>query len=412
MMYRFMILSDVVSGTDICKILCEQDVIEIAAEDEDLLYEGKITPYRFMMNRIENLDITPAQLALDPCNGTVVLTDLQGNIKALVTYPGYDNNKMANSVDPEYYAKLLSDKSKPLINYATRYAAAPGSTFKVVSATAALCEGLISLHDETKCVGEFKFVNPAPFCWKRWGHGSLDVEGAIANSCNYFFYDVGYKFAMQSGSYVAEDGLSVLQKYAQMYGLTEKTGIEIGEEQPQASDELPIPSAIGQGTNAYTAVGLARYAATIASSGSCYNLTLLESVKDNNGALIKEYDAPLYNTVNLQADYWDAIHDGMREVVNNKVYFNNFNVYIAGKTGTAEENKNRPNHALFIGYAGKSENSPELALTVRIPFGYSSDFAAKVSRDVLSYYYGLEAVEQIIDGKAHSDATGVSNTEM
>ena len=335
-----------------------------------------------------------------------------GDVLAMVSYPGYDNNKMANSVDPEYYAKLLADKSKPLINYATRYSAAPGSTFKVVSATAALCEGLIGLHDHTNCVGKFDYVNPAPYCWKRYGHGSLDVTGAIANSCNYFFYDVGYRFATQSGSYVAGDGLSVLAKYADMYGLTAKTGIEIGEEQPKASDELPIPSAIGQGTNSYTAVGLARYAATIASDGNCYNLTLMDSVKDNKGNLLQSYDAELYNKVDIPMEYWDVIHTGMREVVQKKVYFKDFDVYIAGKTGTAEENKKRPNHALFIGYAGITEDTPELAITVRIPYGYSSDYAAKVTRDIMSYYYGVEETDRIITGKANTDATGVSNAEM
>ncbi len=405
--YRFMILNDEISGKEVCKILCEQNAIEIPAEDEDKLYEGTITAYQFMINRILNLDITPAQLALDPCNGTVVLIDVNtGDVKALVTYPGYDNNKMANSVDPEYYAQLLADLSKPLNNYATRNASAPGSTFKPVSATAALCEGLITLDSRTTCVGAFRYVNPAPYCWQRWGHGSLDVTGAIANSCNYFFYDVGYKFATASGSYVAEDGLSVLAKYASVYGLDAKTGIEIGEDQPKVSDELPIPSAIGQGTNAYTAVGLARYAATIANNGTCYDLTLLDSVKDNSGNLLKTCDAEIHSKVDMPIDYWDAIHEGMRQVVQKKVYYNDLGVNVAGKTGTAEQVSSRPNHALFIGYAPYEK--PEIAITVKIPFGYSSDYAAKVSRDVLAYYYGT-AEEEILTGTANSDHTGVSN---
>ncbi len=404
--YKFMILNDVITGLDVCKLMCEQNAIHIPAEEEDRLYEGTLKPYNFVMNRIENLDITPAQLALDPCSGTVVMVDLYGNVKALVTYPGYDNNKMANSVDPEYYAKLLADNSLPLTNYATRNASAPGSTFKPVSATAALCEGLLTLQTKTNCVGAFRYVNPAPYCWKKWGHGSLDVQGAIANSCNYFFYDVGYKFATAGGSYVAEDGLNVLAKYAMMYGLGDKTGIEIGEEQPRVSDELPIPSAIGQGTNAYTAVGLARYAATIASNGTCYNLTLMDSVKDSNGNLMQTYDASLYGKVDMPMEYWDAIHAGMREVVQKKVYYQDLPINAAGKTGTAEQVSSRPNHALFIGYAPYEK--PELAITVKIPFGYSSDYAAKVSKDVLAYYYGASE-EEIITGSANTDHSGVTN---
>ncbi len=404
--YKFMIQNDVITGLDVCKLLCEQNAINIPAEEEDQLYEGTLKPYYFMMNRIANLDITPAQLALDPCSGTVVVVDLYGDVKALVTYPGYDNNKMANSVDPEYYAKLLADNSLPLTNYATRNASAPGSTFKPVSATAALCENLLTLQSKTNCVGAFRYVNPAPYCWKRWGHGSLDVTGAIANSCNYFFYDVGYKFATASGSYVAEDGLNVLAKYAEMYGLADKTGIEIGEEQPQVSDELPIPSAIGQGTNAYTAVGLARYAATIASNGNCYNLTLMDSVKDSNGNLLQTYDAQLHSKVDMPIAYWDAIHEGMREVVEKKVYYRDLPVNAAGKTGTAEQISSRPNHALFIGYAPYEK--PEIAITVKIPFGYSSDYAAKVSKDVLAYYYS-SSEEGIITGTANTDHSGVTN---
>ena len=242
---------------------------------------------------------------------------------------------MANYVDPEYYSKLLTDNSGQLQNYATRNASAPGSTFKPVSATAALCEGLLNLATKVNCVGTYRYVTPSPSCWKHWGHGSLNVTGAICNSCNYFFYDVGYRFAMQSGSYVAEDGLSVLAKYAEMYGLTEKTGIEIGEEQPKASDELPIPSAIGQGTNAYTAAGLARYTAAVATSGNSYNLTLLDSVTDSNGNLLETYDAELYNKIDMPTEYWNAIHEGMRQVVQNKVYFNDLSINVAGKTGTA-----------------------------------------------------------------------------
>jgi len=209
---------------------------------------------------------------------------------------------------------------------------------------------------------------------------------------------------------VADDGLKVLAKYAQMYGLTEKTGIEIGEEQPSASDELPIPSAIGQGTNAYTAAGLARYTAALATSGYSYNLTLLDSVTDSSGNLLETYDAELYNKVDMSNAYWDAIHEGMRQVVANKVYFKDLNIQVAGKTGTAEQVSNRPNHALFVGYAPYEE--PEIAITTKIPFGYSSDYAAKVSRDVIAYYYGLAEEEDLIPGTAIDNPVGISTDEM
>ena len=110
--YKYMLLNDKITGKQICMLLCEQQVVDIPAEDEEALYSGKLSAYQFMMNRINNLEITPAQLALDPCNASVVITDVNtGDVLAMVSYPGYDNNKMANTVDAEYYAQLNADKS-------------------------------------------------------------------------------------------------------------------------------------------------------------------------------------------------------------------------------------------------------------------------------------------------------------
>ena len=128
--YKYMLLNDKITGKQICMLLCEQQVVDIPAEDEEALYSGKLSAYQFMMNRINNLEITPAQLALDPCNASVVITDVNtGDVLAMVSYPGYDNNKMANTVDAEYYAQLNADKSSPQLNFATQYKAAPGSTY-------------------------------------------------------------------------------------------------------------------------------------------------------------------------------------------------------------------------------------------------------------------------------------------
>ena len=116
-----------------------------------------------------------------------MVTDVStGEVLSLVSYPGYDNNKMANSVDPAYYSKLLADKTSPMLNYATQYAAAPGSTFKMVSATAALMEGEVSLSSKVNCTGAYTQVTPSPRCWRRSGHGSLNLTEAIQNSCNFF----------------------------------------------------------------------------------------------------------------------------------------------------------------------------------------------------------------------------------
>lgn len=406
--YKYMLLGDKITGKQVCMLLCEQGVIDVPPEDEEALYNNKITAYQFMKNRIDNLDITPAQLALDPCNASVVITDVNtGEVLAMVSYPGYDNNKMANSIDAEYYAKLNADKAQPQLNYATQYKAAPGSTFKMVVASAGLLEGVITLRDSISCVGTYTAITPSPRCWAVMGHGGENVTTAIRDSCNYFFYDMGYKLATRSGSYDEQAGLNTLYQYADMYGLTEKSGVEINEYSPDVSDRDPVRSAIGQGSNSYTTVGLARYAATVANGGTCYNLTLLDKVTDSQGNVIQKYEPEIRNTIDMPESYWNAIHSGMRQVVQNKTYFSDLAVAVAGKTGTAEQTKSRPSHALFVCYA--PYEAPEIAIATRIPFGYSSDHAAQLTRDVIKYYYGLADEEELITGTADTPDAGVSN---
>jgi penicillin-binding protein 2 len=173
------------------------------------------------------------------------------------------------------------------------------------------------------------------------------------------------------------------------------------------STEDPVRSAIGQGNNSYTTVGLARYVTTVANSGTCFNLTLLDKVTDSEGNLIEEFEPDVRNEIEMPQEYWDAIHSGMRQVVINKSYFSDLAVNVAGKTGTAEQTTSRPNHALFVGYAPYEE--PEIAFATRIPYGYSSDYAAQATRDIIKYYYGLAEEEDLITGTADTPDGGISN---
>lgn len=406
--YKYMLLSDVITGKQVCMVLCEQKLVEIPAEDETALYNGRLSAYDFMKNRIDNIDITPAQLALDPCNASCVVVDVNtGDVLALVSYPGYDNNKMANSIDAEYYAKLTTDKSQPQYNFATQYKAAPGSTFKMVTATAGLMEGVITLNSRINCVGTFTEITPSPRCWRRIGHGTESLTTAIRDSCNFFFYDVGYMLSTRSGVYNETEGLNTLYEYADLFGLTEKSGVEITESSPEVSSEDPVRSSIGQGSNSYTAVGLARYVTAVANSGTCYNLTLLDKVTESDGTVIQEFEPDVRNVIELPDEYWDAMHLGMRQVVQNKSYFSDLAVEVAGKTGTAEQTSSRPDHALFVCYAPYEQ--PELAIVTRIPFGYSSDYAAQATRNIIKYYYGLAEEEELITGVADEPTTSISN---
>lgn len=399
--YRFMIKKDVLSGSQICKILLEQGLVEVTSEEQEQFERGAISAYTFMMNRIQNLDITPAQLALDPHSASMVITDVNtGDVLALVSYPGYDNNKMANGVNAEYYSQLLNDQSTPLINYATREMTAPGSTFKMVSATAGLMEGAITPYSTFTCTGLFDKISPPPTCWiyPRGSHGSLNVTGGIRHSCNVFFYELGYRLGTTGDTYSTDTGLETLKKYADMYGLTETSGIEIEESSPQVATRDAVRAAIGQDNNSYSTVGLARYVTTVANSGTCYDLTLIDKITDHSGNLLTDNSAQVRNTIDMENSYWDAIHLGMRQVIENNTYFKDMKINVAGKTGTAEENKRRANHALFVCYA--PYENPEIAIATRIAYGYTSSYAARTTKDVLQYYFDLVDEEELITGVA------------
>lgn len=409
--YRYMINADEITGRQICMLLLEQNVVEPPADEVSQFMAGSITPYVFMRNRIESLDITPSQLALDPYSGSIVVTDVNtGEVLALSTYPSYDNNKMANGVDAAYFASLRNDLSYPLINYATQQRTAPGSTFKPVAATAGLLEGVITTSDTIVCAGEFDKISPAPRCHIYPGaHGSLNVTGGIQRSCNWFFYEVGYRLGTVGDVYNDNVGLNKLAKYADMYGLSDLSGVEIEEYAPEVSNLDAVRSAIGHGTNNYTTAGLARYVTTIANSGTCYNLTLVDKIENHNSGAVTVHEAEVRNQIDMDPAYWNAIHTGMRRVVEGKRYFADLDVNVAGKTGTAQENRNRPNHALFISYA--PYEAPEIAVTVRVANGYSSDYAAQIAKDVYEYYYGLKEENEIITGTAGTLVGGEINAD-
>ena len=411
--YRYMINNDELSGRQICSLLLEQNIVHVEDDELEQFEKGSLTPYAFMRNRIEHLDITPAQLALEPYSGSIVVTDVNtGDVLALVSYPSYDNNKMANGVDADYFARLQNDLSRPMLNYATQQRTAPGSTFKMVSATAGLMENVIDTTETITCIGTYDKITEPPRCWiaaSGGAHGALNVTGGIQHSCNWYFYEVGYRLGMVGNIYNSEVGLNMLAKYADMYGLSEPSGVEIEEYEPQISDLDSVRSAIGQGTNNYTTVGLARYVTTVANSGTCYNLTLVDKIENKNTDYLQDNTARVRNHIDMDQAYWDAIHTGMRRVVEGKRYYADLDVNVAGKTGTAQEDRNRPNHALFISYAPYED--PEISVTVRVAYGYTSDYSAQIARDIYAYYYGLKDEGEILTGTAGTLEGGVINAD-
>src|SRR5699024_2772212 len=128
LLYKYMLQEDKISGTELCTVLYEQGVLSKDDGMYESLVSGATSSYDFMITKISNLEITPGQLALDPCSASCVVTDVNtGEVLACVTYPGYDNNRLANQMDQEYYAKLNTDLTSPLFNKATQQRTAPGS---------------------------------------------------------------------------------------------------------------------------------------------------------------------------------------------------------------------------------------------------------------------------------------------
>ena len=399
--YKYMIFNNNISGRQLCVILYDQNVIDVSGSEINALKSGRISAYAFMLDLIKNLKITPAQLALEPCSGSCVVTDVNtGDVLALVSYPSYDNNRLANS-DNYYLAELNNDYSRPLWNYATQYKSAPGSTYKIVSSVAGISEGVIDLNSRIECKGLFDKLNGTTHqCWIYPGaHGSLNVEGAIANSCNYFFYEVGYRLSNDSGMYNERLGLDKIYTYSDMFGLSEKSGVEIAESDPNVSDKYPVPSMIGQGTHAYTTVGLSRYVTAVANRGTVYNLTLIDKIYDSKGALVIDNEAEVRNNIFLDNSVWNTLQGGMREAIKMKPFFD-YDLDVAGKTGTAQEAWNEACHAVFISFAPYA--NPEISVTVRIMHGYDSNNAAHVAKDVYSYYYGLENEDELLNGEANT----------
>ena len=398
---KYMILSDQISPRQICMILWEQDIIQVDESEINNLSCGAVSSYDFMVELIRTMKITPAQLGLEPCSGSIVITDTNnGEVLALVSYPGYDNNKLANVADTAYLAALNADMSKPLWNYATQQRTAPGSCFKMVSATAGVMENVISTSTTITCTGTFDKLNGIVHkCHVYPGsHGSLNVSQAIRYSCNCFFYEVGYRLANDGSGYNDSYGVERLYTYADMFGLSEKSGVEIIEADPQVSDQYPVASAIGQGTNSFTTIGLARYVTAIANSGTVFNLSLINRIQDASGNDIYTYTPNIRNEIELPDSLWSSIHVGMRGVVLNKTFFNDLNLETAGKTGTAQEAANKANHAWFIGYA--PYENPTMSVAIRIANGYTSDYTAQLCVDVYKYYFDLEDEEDILTGTA------------
>ena len=367
--------------------------------------------YTYFIRLVRDIVLKPSDLALDPYAGSIVVTDVNsGKLNALVTYPSYDNNLVYNR---KYMESLNNNKSYPLVCCSTQTQLAPGSSFKPITALAALEERTISSTEKVLCDGIFNEIDPPIKCWAYpYDHGELDVIDAISNSCNVVFSKYGHYMSYDDyGSYSTDNGLRILQKYCRLFGLDKKSGVEIDELAPTISYTDPERSAMGQGTHAYNNVQLAKYTVALANGGALYDLSLIEKVVDKHGDVKLKFEPKIIQHLPITEENFKIVHDGMRKMVTDgiaKIIFRSQGLQVCGKTGTAQERNDRTNHAVFVSFA--PQYAPEIAVNVVIPFGYSSGNAAALANRVYNYMYGVTSFEEILT-KGTDDIKSISVSE-
>ena len=411
-MYLYGIDTQSFTYNDLTMLVIDVGLVSATEAQIDLLSKNRLKPIDFMKEKILNIEITPQELALDPSSGAVVISDVDtGEVLALVSYPTYDNSRLVNEFDGAYYTELTQDITGPLFPRATLSTTVPGSTLKMLIGLAALEEGVIEPESKVHATGYFNKIFPPAVCWiyssSHGSHGSIDVTQAIEQSCNYFFYEMGYRLGItEEGKYNSLQGISSIQDYLARVGLDAKTGLEIGEANSKLPQLDPVRAAIGQEQNSFTPVQLARYMNVIANDGEMRELNLVDKVLSKDGEVIIDFTPKLLRENSFDQAHLDAIKEGMLDVTEGsrgtaRSYFADIDLQIAGKTGTAEivtyNTKSidpvrsivkRANHAVFTGFAPYED--PEVSVVSVIQFGYSSKYAALNSKEVLRNYFDLE----------------------
>jgi len=324
--------------------------------------------------------------------GAVVVTDVNsGEVLAIASNPEYNLDEFNKN-----YKELSKNKNKPFFNRSLSGLYEPGSTFKPITAIAALESGELSHSETIKTLGKYEYYDRVFKCniYREKGktHGKIDVAEALGVSCNYFFYELGKRVGIDKISDLAKD-----------FGLGSATGIELTQEEAIGTIATPknrkehggywyagdaLQAAIGQSDNRFTPIALCNYAATLANGGTLYAAHVLKGVKDNDGKI--SYTEPkIINSLDILPKTLQTIREGMFLVTKSgtaKDVFSDFPQDIAGKTGTAQVNKRT--NGLFIGYAPISD--PEIAFCVVVEGGASGNQAAQVAKKVLAKYFNTD----------------------
>jgi penicillin-binding protein 2 len=329
--------------------------------------------------------------------GSAVALDPQtGEILAMTSMPAYDPNEFTTGIDPMLWTMLANDPGTPLMNRAIQGQYAPGSTFKIIMATAALEERVISPSTTFYCPGYIRIYDRVRHCNVPGGHGIVDVRRALAISCNVFFYQVGVLLEIDR-----------IAAWATRMGLGAPTGVDVphelgglmpSREWKQRVQKAPwypgetVSVAIGQGQVSATPLQMARVAAIVANGGSLVTPHLVRATPDGRRTV------PPPKPLGISPETLAVVKDGMRAVVTEGTGWRARlrRVEVCGKTGTAqvvskarlEQSPDDPSilpHGWFVAFA--PADNPQIALAVLVEHGGSSGVAAALARDILVRFF-------------------------
>lgn len=396
---------EVDSKGNIIRILAQEGRREPASGDNITLYLDQGLQKKSAEALLKGIEEAKKALGNDEVNsGVVIVMDTKnGGILSMVSLPDYNNNLFASKISNDDYKKLVEDKSYPMFNRAIKGTYPPGSIVKIVMAAAGLSEKVINVNTSLDTpleikIGDFTFPD-----WK--DHGMTNIERAIAESNNIFFYAIGGGFDKIKGI-----GINKIKKYWQLFGLGEKTSIDLPNE---SSGLLPDSEwkekykkegwyigdtyhvSIGQGDLLVTPLQMLRITATIANGGILLQPQLAQKITDNKGNVIKEFGPRVERENFIDPSIIKTIQSGMRMTVTDGSArnLNDLPVSVAGKTGTAQFYNNEKTHAWFECYA--PYENPEIAAIVMIEGGGGGhEIAAPVAKEILSYYFQSRITNQ------------------
>ncbi|WP_339136589.1 MAG: penicillin-binding protein 2 [Candidatus Electrothrix sp. GW3-4] len=350
----------------------------------------------------------------DDKSGAVVAIEVNtGRLLMLASSPVLELDKFLGGISIKDWQEMLANPHHPLINKIVQGQYPPASTYKIVTAIAALGEGVITPDSSIYCPGHYRFGNRTYRCWKKAGHGAVNLKRALAESCDVYFYQVGQRL-----------GVNRIASYATRLGLGKKTGVEIEHEKSgliptsdwkmkrykkpwQEGETLSI--AIGQGFNLVTPLQLALMTATVANGGTLYQPGMIETVRDPDGHVIEQFQPTVLDRFDDQGSNLQIIKEGLIEAVNGRHGTARRtrleNITVAGKTGTAQvvrlkqykhlKEEEIPykyrDHAWFTCFAPAER--PEIAVTVLVEHGlHGGSAAAPIAKAVLEKYFGRRTI--------------------